>query len=83
MKGAGLADVARVDAAWRRGQTTMDPGMRSDLRDGIDKAQAAGIDVYLSLYPDGSSQTPITDRDRATSRPGSSTRSRRCPISGT
>jgi hypothetical protein len=65
MKGAGLADVARVDAGWRRGQTTMDPGMRSDLRDGIDKAQAAGIEVYLSLYPDGSSQTPITDRDRA------------------
>src|SRR5262245_5254221 len=65
MKGAGLADVARVDAAWRRGQTTMDPGMRSDIRDGIDKAQAAGIEVYLSLYPDGSSQTPITDRDRA------------------
>jgi hypothetical protein len=65
MKGAGLADVARVDAAWRRGQTTMDPGMRSDLRDGIDKAKAAGIDVYLSLYPEGSSQTPVTDRDRA------------------
>src|SRR5262245_61981588 len=65
MKGAGLADVARVDAAWRRGQTTMDPGMRSDLRDGIDKAEAAGIEVYLSLYPEGSSQTPTTDRDRA------------------
>jgi hypothetical protein len=65
MKGAGLADVARVDAAWRRGQTTMDSGMRSDLRDGIDKAQAAGIEVYLSLYPAGSSQTPTTDRDRA------------------
>jgi hypothetical protein len=64
MKGAGLADVARVDGAWRRGQATMDPGMRSDLRDGIDKAEAAGIDVYLSLYPAGSSQTPLTVRDR-------------------
>src|SRR5262249_29027549 len=63
--GAGLDDVARVDGAWRRGETTMDPGMRSDLRDGIDKATAAGIDVYLSLYPEGSSQTPVTDRDRA------------------
>ena len=65
MRGMGLADVARVDAAWRRGQTTMDSGERSDIRDGIDKATAAGIDVYLSLYPGGSSQTPMTDRDRA------------------
>ena len=61
MKGAGLADVARVDALAPRSNDD-GSGMRSDLRDGIDKAQAAGIEVYLSLYPDGSSQTPITDR---------------------
>ncbi len=66
LRGANLADVARVTVTWQRGQTTMDPGLLSDLRTGIDKARAAGTDVYLDVYPNGSAQTPRTVSDRAT-----------------
>jgi hypothetical protein len=64
MKAANLADVARVTVTWQRGQTTMDPGLLSDLRNGIDKARAAGIDVYLDAYPNGGSQTPSSTADQ-------------------
>ena len=64
MQGASLADVARVTVTWQRGQTAMDPGLLSDLRDGVDKARAAGIDVYLDAYPNGSSQTPSSPVDQ-------------------
>src|SRR6185312_1289591 len=60
-----LADTARVTVTWQRGQTTMDEGLLSDLRAGIDKARAAGTDVYLDAYPNGSSQTPASTADQA------------------
>ena len=65
IKQAGLDDVARVTVTWQRGQTSMDIGLLSDLRTGIDRARAAGIDTYLDVYPSGSSQTPTTAREQA------------------
>jgi hypothetical protein len=55
-----LGDAARVTVTWQRGQDRLDPGLLGDLRTGVDKATAAGVDVYLDVYPNGSSQTPIT-----------------------
>jgi hypothetical protein len=57
---AGLADDARITITWQKGQTAMDPGLLSDLNTGVQKSLAAGIDVYLDAYPNGSSQTPTT-----------------------
>src|SRR5947208_1292962 len=53
MKTASLADTARVTVTWDRNQTAIDDGLMSDLRNGIDKARTAGIDVYLDAYPNG------------------------------
>ena len=65
MKQANLADVGRITVTWQKGQTAMDPGLLGDLRTGVDKATAAGIDVYLDVYPNGSSQTPNSAADQA------------------
>ena len=65
MKQANLADVGRITVTWQKGQTAMDPGQLGDLRTGVDKATAAGIDVYLDVYPNGSSQTPNSAADQA------------------
>ena len=65
MTGGSLADVARVTVTWQKGQTAMDPGLLGDLNTGIQKARAAGIDVYLDVYPNGSSQTPNSASDQA------------------
>jgi hypothetical protein len=64
MKRASLADTARVTITWERGQAAIDQGLLSDLRNGIDLARAAGIDVYLDAYPADSSQTPRTTADQ-------------------
>ncbi len=66
LRQASLDDVARVTVTWRRGQRQIDPGILGDLRTGIDKARAAGIDAYLDVYPSGSSQTPVSTADQAT-----------------
>jgi hypothetical protein len=60
LRAASLGDTARVTITWRRGQKLIDPGILGDLRTGIDQASAAGVDVYLDVYPNGSSQTPRT-----------------------
>ncbi len=60
LRAANLGDAARVTVTWERGQTALDPGLLGDLRAGVDKASAAGIDVYLDVYPSGSSQTPLS-----------------------
>jgi hypothetical protein len=62
---ANLGDAARVTLTWQRGQTALDPGLLGDLRTGVDKASAAGIDVYLDVYPNGSSQTPLSSAAQA------------------
>jgi hypothetical protein len=64
MADANLADVGRITVTWTKGQTAMDPGLLGDLRTGVDKARAAGVDVYLDVYPNGSKQTPNTAADQ-------------------
>jgi hypothetical protein len=66
MKNANLAATGRVTVTWQRGQTAMDIGLLSDLRNGIDKARAAGIDIYLDAYPDGQRNTPSSNVDQTT-----------------
>jgi hypothetical protein len=61
---ANLGDTARVTITWERGQTTIDQGLLSDLRNGISLARAAGSDVYLDAYPADSSQTPRTTAEQ-------------------
>jgi len=60
LREANLGDVARVTVTWQRGQTSIDPGLLGDLNTGIALARAAGVEVYLDVYPNGSSQTPRT-----------------------
>jgi hypothetical protein len=64
MERASLGDTARVTITWERGQTAIDPGLLSDLRNGINLSRAAGSDVYLDAYPADSSQTPRTADDQ-------------------
>lgn len=64
MESAALDDTARVTVTWKRSQTAIDPGLLSDLRDGILTARAAGIDVYLDAYPADSAQTPRTTAEQ-------------------
>jgi hypothetical protein len=64
MDSASLGDTARVTVTWERNQTTIDPGLLSDLANGIAAARAAGSDVYLDAYPADSSQTPRTTAEQ-------------------
>jgi hypothetical protein len=66
LEDANLAGAVRVTITWKRGQTALDPNLLADLGYGIDQAQAAGADAYLTVYPAGSSETPVTPGDRAT-----------------
>jgi len=66
MTGAGLGGAGRVTLTWRRGQKTLDPGLLSDLGYAIQQADAAGIDIYLTVYPAGAADTPRTPGARAT-----------------
>jgi hypothetical protein len=63
---ANLADAARITVTWQRKQTALDPNLLNDLRYGIDQVEAAGADVYLTVYPNGSSETPLSAADQAT-----------------
>ena len=58
MTTSGLDDVGRVTLTWKRGERDLDPGLLSDLQYAIQQASASGIDIYLTLYPDGPSDTP-------------------------
>jgi len=64
MTSANLAGAARVTVTWTKGQTAIDPGLLSDLANGIAIARAAGVDVYLDVYPADSSQTPTATADQ-------------------
>ncbi len=66
MTSSGLDDVGRVTLTWKRGQKTLDPGQRDDLQYAIQQAAASGIDIYLTLYPDGAKDTPRTAAARTT-----------------
>jgi hypothetical protein len=61
---AGL-DTVRVSALWTRGQTALPAARAAQIGNAVAAAKADGIRIVLSLYPYGSSQTPLTDADRA------------------
>jgi hypothetical protein len=58
-------DTIRFTQTWVKGQTALGPNDRILLGNAIVAAQLSGIRVVLSLYPYGSSVTPLTDQDRA------------------
>ncbi len=60
MTTSGLSDVGRITFTWKRGQKDLDPGLLSDVQYAIQQADASGIDIYLTLYPEGASDTPRT-----------------------
>ena len=66
LEGANLGDAVRVTVTWDKGQKALDPSLLDDLKYGIDRAQAAGADVYLTVYPKGSADTPLTVADQTT-----------------
>ena len=61
---AGL-DTIRITQTWTKGQTTLGAIDDLTLGNAIKAAQFTGVRVVLSLYPFGSSVTPLTDQDRA------------------
>jgi hypothetical protein len=60
---AGLKAL-RITAQWARGQTAPAPEERTRLRMAGEAAHRAGLTIYVSMYPYGSSQTPLTASDR-------------------
>jgi hypothetical protein len=62
-KQAGL-DTVRLTAQWTRGQTALPLRTAETLEKAVTAAKAANVRVVLSLYPYGSSQTPLTQAGR-------------------
>ena len=58
-------DTIRITQTWVKGQTALGPNDQILLGNAVAAAEYAGIRVVLSLYPYGSSVTPLTDQDRA------------------
>jgi hypothetical protein len=56
---AGL-DAIRMTATWKTGETALPASEQTALTNAISAAQFSGIRVILSLYPFGSSVTPLT-----------------------
>ena len=63
LKLAGF-DTIRVTQTWTKGQTTLGPNDAITLGNAMKAAQFTGVRVILSLYPFGSSVTPLTEQDR-------------------
>jgi hypothetical protein len=61
---AGL-DTIRLTQTWTKGQTKLGPNDTIELGNAMKAAQFTGLRVVLSLYPFGSSVTPLTDDERA------------------
>src|SRR5205085_10301465 len=61
---AGL-DTIRMTVTWSRDQTAVAPADVTKVGNAVKAAQFTGIRVIFSLYPFGSSVTPLTDEDRA------------------
>jgi hypothetical protein len=57
-------DTIRLTQTWTKGQTTLGPNDAITLGNAMKAAQFTGVRVILSLYPFGSSVTPLTDQDR-------------------
>jgi hypothetical protein len=63
LKLAGF-DTIRITQTWSRGQTKLGPNDAITLDNAMKAAQFTGVRVILSLYPFGSSVTPLTEQDR-------------------
>ena len=61
---AGL-DTIRITQSWVTGQTALGPQDEIELGNAVTAAQLTGLRVVLSIYPYGSSVTPLSDQDRA------------------
>jgi len=61
---AGM-DAIRLTAQWRRGETAPAAWELASLQNAVNAADLDGVTVYLSVYPAGSSQTPLTAAARA------------------
>jgi len=61
---AGL-DAIRMTATWTTGETALPESERTPLSNAIMAAELTGIRVILSIYPYGSSVTPLTDQSRS------------------
>jgi len=57
-------DTIRVTQTWTKGQTALGPNDQITLGNAMKAAQFTGVRVILSLYPFGSSVTPLTDQGR-------------------
>jgi hypothetical protein len=61
---AGL-DAVRISAQWSSGETTLAPETATAIANAVAAAQADQVRLIVSLYPFGSSVTPLADQDRA------------------
>jgi len=61
---AGLAGALRVQLTWARGITAPQPETVTSLQNAVAAAASRGAALYVSLYPYGSSQTPLADLDQ-------------------
>jgi hypothetical protein len=61
---AGL-DAIRITATWSRGVTAPNSDRITIIQNAADAGNLDGIETFLSVYPFGSSQTPLSDQDQA------------------
>jgi hypothetical protein len=61
---ANLGDAVRVTLTWARGRRAPEQESVDHLRDVVDAAAKTSTTVYVSLYPFGSSQTPLSNGDQ-------------------
>jgi hypothetical protein len=57
-------DTIRLTQTWTRGQTQLGPNDAITLGNAMKAAQFTGVRVVLSIYPFGSSVTPLTEQER-------------------
>jgi hypothetical protein len=57
-------DTIRLTQTWTKGQTKLGPNDQITLGNAMKAAQFTGVRVILSIYPFGSSVTPLTEQDR-------------------
>src|SRR5918992_3527799 len=60
---AGL-DTVRITVLWARGQTAVPPAEEAALDTLEQTSRLSGVRVVVSIYPFGSSQTPLTEEWR-------------------
>jgi Cellulase (glycosyl hydrolase family 5) len=58
-------DAIRIAQTWQTGQTKLSGSAGVRLDNAVGAAQFTGLRVILSIYPEGSRFTPLTDTDRA------------------